>query len=40
MADGTVGLVVDIAALLDRSNSPAAAGAAEAPGRKPRRKVA
>ena len=40
MADGTVGLVVDIAALLDRSNSRAASGAAEGSGRKPRSKVA
>ena len=36
MADGTVGLVVDIAALLDHSASRAAAAAAD----KPRRKVA
>jgi hypothetical protein len=44
MADGAVGLVVDIAALLERSNARAMEAAAEeaaaAPSRKPRRKVA
>ena len=41
MADGTVGLVVDIAALLERSASHAAAAfAAEAAPAKPGRKVA
>ena len=40
MADGTVGLVVDIAAVLDRAVSRSAAASAEAAANRPRRKVA
>ena len=42
MADGAVGLVVDIAALLDHyaSSRPSAAADAEAAASRPRRKVA